>query len=516
MPDDTGCSVQVDARSVADHLDRVIAHCQHRAGGGSPAQARAPCAHTQSLTNLLHYLALREQDHRELQKTLAELGLSSLGRCEPAVLRNLAMVRHAAGRLIDPPRTPPEPEPIGISLARGRTILDQRTDALLGPRPHARAVRIMVTMPTEAAQPGGDERIARLLRAGMNAARINTAHDNPADWRAIIRTIRAQDPEHRCRIFMDLAGPKIRTTALRKHAEPRDRVRLAVADRCCIRTTTPPPVLDTPDTLENPAMGTEIWTETPELLRNLRPGHAVWFDDGKIGCRVLETHADRVDLEVTDAKPGGQRLRTGRGLNLPDTPIDRPALTQDDTCALREFAADVDAFCLSFVNRPEDVRELAARINDAAPPHQRPGIVLKIETRRGFERLAELLVALLEVERGAVMIARGDLAVEVGFARLAEVQEEILWLCEAAHIPVIWATEVLASLAKRGLPVRGEVTDAAMGQRAECVMLNKGPRILEAVSALSDILSRMELHQRKKMSTLRPLRIARPLNMHAP
>lgn len=508
--------MQAEARSTLDRLDYVIEDCLHRARAAPPFEGRAASAHGQSRTNLLHYLALREQDHRELQKALAELGLSSLGRCEPAVLHNLAMARHAAGRLIDPPVTPPEPDAPGISLARGRTILDHRTEALLGPRPTARAVRIMVTMPTEAAQPGGDDLIARLLRAGMDAARINTAHDDPADWRTMIRTIRDQDPEHRCRIFMDLAGPKIRITALRKHAKPRDHVRLALADRCCIRTTTPPPAPDTQDSLKDPALGIEIWTETPDALRDLRPGHAVWFDDGKIGCRVLETHADRIELEVTDAKPGGQRLRTGRGLNLPDTPLDCPALTDDDRRAVRDFAAEVDAFCLSFVNRPEDVRDLASWIGDAAHPGQHPAIVLKIETRRGFERLPELLVALLEVDRGGVMIARGDLAVEVGFARLAEVQEEILWLCEAAHTPVIWATEVLASLAKHGLPVRGEVTDAAMGQRAECVMLNKGPRILQAVGALSDILSRMELHQRKKMSTLRPLRIAAPPNHTEP
>ena len=80
-------------------------------------------------------------------------------------------------------------------------------------------------------------------------------------------------------------------------------------------------------------------------------------------------------------------------------------------------------------------------------------------------------------ERVGVMIARGDLAVECGYERLAEVQEEMLWFCEAAHIPVIWATQVLESLAKKGMPSRAEITDAAMGERAECVMLNKGPHI---------------------------------------
>ena len=86
------------------------------------------------------------------------------------------------------------------------------------------------------------------------------------------------------------------------------------------------------------------------------------------------------------------------------------------------------------------------------------------------------------------MIARGDLAVEVGFERLAEVQEEILWLCEASHVPAIWATQVLDTLARTGVPSRAEVTDAAASVAAECVMLNKGPFVDEAVRALADIL----------------------------
>ena len=97
-----------------------------------------------------------------------------------------------------------------------------------------------------------------------------------------------------------------------------------------------------------------------------------------------------------------------------------------------------------------------------------------------------------------VMIARGDLAVEIGFARLAEIQEEILWLCEAAHVPVIWATQVLENLIKRGMPSRAEITDIAMAERAECVMINKGPFVLDAIAMLDDVVERMRGHQHKK------------------
>jgi pyruvate kinase len=105
--------------------------------------------------------------------------------------------------------------------------------------------------------------------------------------------------------------------------------------------------------------------------------------------------------------------------------------------------------------------------------------------------------------RLAVMIARGDLAVEVGFERLSEVPRQILALCEAAHIPAIWATQVLETLAKTGQPSRAEITDAAAAQRAECVMLNKGPHILDAIRALDEILARMGEVQRKSRTLMR-------------
>jgi pyruvate kinase len=158
------------------------------------------------------------------------------------------------------------------------------------------------------------------------------------------------------------------------------------------------------------------------------------------------------------------------------------------------------------VRHAEDIYELQRRL--AALHAEHVGIVLKIETQQAFKELPKLLLAGMRGGRFGVMIARGDLAVECGFERMAEVQEEILWICEAAHTPVIWATQVLESLAKTGMPSRAEVTDAAMSERAECVMLNKGPFIREAVETLDNILRRMQAHQTKKRAMLRPLDVA--------
>jgi pyruvate kinase len=158
------------------------------------------------------------------------------------------------------------------------------------------------------------------------------------------------------------------------------------------------------------------------------------------------------------------------------------------------------------VRSAEDVIELQDKIKELKGEHL--GIILKIETRHAFEQLPEILLTAMRSPAIGVMIARGDLAIETGFERMAEVQEEILWMCEAAHIPVIWATQVLERLSKEGVYSRAEITDAAMSERAECVMLNKGLFVIEAVCTLNDILSRMQAHQDKKRPMLRHLHLA--------
>jgi pyruvate kinase len=211
-------------------------------------------------------------------------------------------------------------------------------------------------------------------------------------------------------------------------------------------------------------------------------------------------------VRITETPPRGGRLRAEKGINLPETDLHISALTEKDLGCLDWVAAHADVVGMSFVQRPADVLQLHAELDRRGRPDL--GIVLKIETAKGFQRLPELLFAGLRSPPLGVMVARGDLAVEVGYARLAEVQEEILWVCEAAHVPVIWATQVLDSMAKSGVPSRAEVTDAAMGVRAECVMLNKGPFIVETARFLGGVLERMQEHHVKKRSMLRALRVA--------
>lgn len=582
-------------------------------------------AHRRSARNLAHYLALRRHDVRELQSQLALLGLSSLGRTESHVLDAVKTVHSVLNALLGVNGTLPGPPEPAVEIGEGSKLLEANTDALLGPPPPGRKVRIMVTMSSDAAT--DYELVRDLVRNGMDCMRINCAHDNPDAWLGMIRNLEKARKEtaRNCRILMDVAGPKLRTGPIEagpsviKCRPTRDVYgRVVSAARIWL---TPD---DNPDPAPGPAtvciplsssflkklrsgdkirlfdarraqrtlrisqvVGRSCWAEAkqtiyfipglllrlvsrvkagahgarknaqtcigklpslaqalllkpgdililrrgstvgsaatynnkgeliaraqigvslPQMLDYAKPGEPVWFDDGKIGGVFRSVNSDSVSVAITQARPEGEKLGAEKGINLPETRIDIPALTPDDLEALKFIVRHADLVGYSFVRVESDVRQLIDRLEELGGQHL--GLVLKIETRKGFDNLPKLILAAMRTRSFGVMIARGDLAVECGYQRLAEVQEEILWICEAAHVPVIWATQVLETLAKKGMPSRSEITDAAMGERAECVMLNKGPYAVTTVNVLADILKRMQAHQEKKRSMLRQLRLA--------
>jgi pyruvate kinase len=456
-------------------------------------EERAVCA--PSLRNFLHYLALRQSDVRALQDDLARLGLSSLGRAEAHVLYTVDAVLGALDALSGR-ATLRQAAPGAPSFDEGHRLLEQRTRALLGARPRGRDVAIMVTISAEAL----DAALARaLVAAGMNVARINCAHDDPDARARMVETLRRAAEGRPLRIQMDLAGPKLRVGACVGD------VVLRAADLLLLTRAQEPggPATFDAGGAVRPARAPCV---PPDILDGLRPGARIFFDDGKIAGSVESVGPDGARVRVLQVRARGARLGVDEGINLPDSDLHLPALSDKDRADLRHVVKLADIVGLSFAQRPDDVADLEAELAGLAAKEL--GLVLKIETRRGFSELPNLLLAALGARPLGVMIARGDMAVECGYERLAEIQEEMLWLCEAAHVPVIWATQVLDRLARKGLPTRAEITDAAMAERAECVMLNKGPYVLDAIELLDRILRRMESHQRKKSATLRQLAVS--------
>ena len=436
----------------------------------------------QRAANLSHYIALRGRDVTELQFRLAARGLSSLGRSEASVMQSLDALIVTLRRLTGDANVP-YPAP-ALALA-GASELEAEAERIFGKRRKgAPRVRVMATLPPEAAtQP---ELVDNLIAAGMDCARINCAHDDAETWAKMVANVRqsASRLERRCKILMDLGGPKCRIQRVK--APP--KTRLTRGDRVTL-------VDEVKEKTKDPIA---FSLNFPELVDQLTVGAEVFIDDGKAAARVVARTAGRAEIEIYAAREKGVRLKPGKGVNFPTTELDLPPLTSKDFRDLDFIAEHADLVGFSFVQRVDDIELLQDHLVARAPKREPHAIVLKIETPLAVRNLPRLILQSAIHNPTAVMIARGDLAVELGFARLTEMQEEILWLCEAAHTPVVWATQVLDNYVRDGMASRAEMTDAAMAQGAECVMLNKGPYLAEGVAFLRDVLSRMDRHFAKK------------------
>ena len=237
----------------------------------------------------------------------------------------------------------------------------------------------------------------------------------------------------------------------------------------------------------------------PEVFDSVKKNDPVFFDDGKIEGVIEEIMERAVLVNIVNAGETGSRLRADKGINLPKSNLTVSGLTYKDRKDLEFVAMNADTVNLSFVNDENDVQEL---LNELDNYGTHLGIILKIETQKGFGNLPLILLSAMQSYPVGVMVARGDLAIETGWKNFASIQEEILRICEAAHVPDIWATQVLETMARSGVPTRSEITDAALAQRAECVMLNKGMYINETVKMLDKILKRMQYFQKKKETVL--------------
>ena len=443
--------------------------------------------------NLAHYLALRRHDLRPLQAALVPWGLSSLGRLEGRVIPSLDAVIATLGAIcqIDPATLPSRPAL--QEFLEGDRLLTQQTEAVLGQTTTDRRVRIMVTLPPEAAS--NEDFVRDLLQRGTNCVRINCAHDNADLWQAMINNVRRAETEtgHDCKVLMDLGGPKPRIGEV---IAPDQKHRILQGE-CLVLTH------DLPD----PKDATCFYATCtlPAVIDRLQVGATAWIDDGRIGA-VVESLTDQgVLLRITHARLKGSKLLPDKGLNFPNTDLQLSPLTDKDRQDLDFVAAHADIVGYSFVQSADDIKLLQQELAALMKQPREIAIMAKIETPQAVSNLPELMVQAAGQQPFAVMIARGDLAIAIGYQRLAEIQEEILWLCEAAHIPVIWATQVLENLVKKGIPSRAEMTDAAMAEQSECVMLNKGAFVAEAVTMLDDVLTRMQAHQLKKTPQLRAL-----------
>lgn len=571
----------------------------------------------QSLLNLKQYLILRSKDWTALQEKLFLLSLSSLGRSYAHVAASVDTLYDQLSSSLGLGEIS-EAEMaafhhLSIAAAQGTIAANSRALFGDGERVPSECQRtaVMVTLPSQAATDGG-ALIRGLAAAGVNVFRINTAHDDAEAWEAMAETIRLlnaeRTPETALKIFVDLAGPKIRTGSIRRLSLPiamgsnkHEKPVLILPAPATTRGELPDPQtgrlhpaqiavepaffaglregdivkvksaggkhsriviqkreegvavgliakkvpVDEQSFLlqgkqQSPVLNCERVTESIRLFKDdllriteelkegrsamkdgtdrvivpaqircslagfashVHVGERVYIDDGKIGLEAVEIEEKAILCRVIMAKESGTLLKEEKGINLPDSHLDIPALTETDRENVLKVCRFADMLGLSFCQGAEDIAELQGFLTAHGVGHI--GIVAKIETKPAVSRMPAILERLLAWDNSGVMIARGDLAIEVGFENLATIQESLLDICNAAHIPVIWATQVLESQMKNNLPSRAEITDAAMAGRAECVMLNKGPFAIDTAGALLRILEMMHQSFHKNRQLLR-------------
>lgn len=440
-----------------------------------------------SATNLIQYLALRNEDVRSLQDSLHQAGLSSLASSESHILKQVQSIRQRLGT------TYKAKDLSHFDYYEAQHVVHKYTTDLFGFKKDASIPHIMVTLDTSFEN--DVHLIRKLIDAGMNVARINCAHGDEKNWLSLIEAVHkaAEKSGKACKIYMDIAGPKMRVD-LPGLGKEEGKLKVELGQEILLVETGE----------EVPPEEAAIACYEKGVFAHLKEGERIIIDDGKFEGIVVMAKGN-IFLKITRISSKKPFIKIDKGLNLPDSSIDLPALTKDDVEAIPFIAHHADLAGCSFLRTPADLKLIK---NTFSTFKSKPKLILKIETPDAVINLPSLLLEAMADESYGVMIARGDLAVEIGFERLSEIQDEILWICEAAHAPVIWATQVLETFSKSGIATRSEVTDAAHAAKAECVMLNKGDYIIDTIKLLKKILKKSGGHRHKKRYSLRPLNIA--------
>lgn len=329
-----------------------------------------------------------------------------------------------------------------------------------------RRVKIIATLgpasPDEAA-------IERLFEAGADVFRINMSHSTPDQMREMVHMIRAVERTQGRPIaaLVDLQGPKLRIGTFEQ-----DMVRLEKGGTFVL------------DSDPAPGNGERVHVPHPEVLASLERGHRLLLDDGRIRLVIVDTSPGRV---MTEVEVGG-KLTARKGLNLPDTVIAMPALTPKDYKDLEAaLDADIDWVALSFIQRPEDIAA-AKKITRG-----RAGVMAKIEKPQAVGWLTDIIEA-----ADALMVARGDLGVEMPLERVPGVQKQITRAARRAGKPVVVATQMLESMIASPMPTRAEVSDVATAifEGVDAVMLSaesaSGQFPVEAVGTMNRIAEAVE------------------------
>jgi pyruvate kinase len=330
--------------------------------------------------------------------------------------------------------------------------------------------RIVCTLGPASSDP---EVLGRMILAGMDVARLNFSHGTYEDHEAVLATLRNAEAqwEKPVAVLQDLCGPKIRTGMMKNGG-----AELISGERLIIQA----------ESIEGTAQC--ISTITPEILQDLRKDDPVLLDDGLLELMVVEEGKDKVLCEVVV----GGLLKSGKGINLPATSLSLPSITEKDWRDL-DWGLDhsIDYVALSFVRSPEEILTIKDYIKKSGKRDIR--VIAKIEKPEAVRDIREII----SVSDG-IMVARGDMGVELPAARVPRIQQEIIKLCWQYNKPVITATQMLDSMTAFSRPTRAEVTDVsvAIKEGTDAVMLSQetatGTNPVNVVRTMAEIICEEE------------------------
>ncbi len=351
---------------------------------------------------------------------------------------------------------------------------------------HASVSKMARIVATIGPASNSQEILGKMILAGMDVARLNFSHGNYQEHEETLDRLR-QAEQHWGRpvaVMVDLSGPKIRTGKMMN-----DCITLCTEQKIVIQAE---PIIGTPNAIS---------TISPEILPDLKKGELIMLDDGLMELRVVESGREQVTCEVVV----GGKLRSNKGMNLPETTLSFASVTKKDWQDL-DWAINhsTDYVALSFVRSAQEIIEIKNHIAKSEKPELR--VIAKIEKPEAVKNIGEII----EVS-DAIMIARGDMGVELPAARVPRIQQRIIKLCWESNTPVITATQMLDSMTENSRPTRAEVTDVsvAIKEGTDAVMLSQetaaGSNPVNVVRTMASIICEEESHSKMSVDQYQQL-----------